>query len=83
MNDDDEEESEEVEALSDVTARHLEQIVFVELLEHAALQLNELKFWEIVDLKYSSSRVPPNVITLAPRETDNTSPAEHTTVESG
>jgi hypothetical protein len=30
----------------------LEQIVFVELLEHAALQLNELKFWETVDLKY-------------------------------
>jgi hypothetical protein len=44
LNDDDEEESEEVEALSDVAARHLEQIVFVELLEHAALQLNELKF---------------------------------------
>ncbi len=60
-----------MEALSDVAARHLEQVVFVELLEHAALQLNELKFWEIVDLKYSSSRVPPNVITLAPRETVN------------
>lgn len=52
LNNDDEEESEEVETLSDVAARHLEQIVFVELLEHAALQLNELKFWETVDLKY-------------------------------
>jgi hypothetical protein len=29
----------------------LEQIVFVELLEHAALQLNELKFWETIDYK--------------------------------
>jgi hypothetical protein len=49
----------------------LEQIVFVELLEHAALQLNELKFWDTVDLKYSNSRVPPNVISLAPREIVN------------
>ena len=43
LDDDDEEEGEEVEALAHVRARHLEQVVLVELLEHAPLQLDELQ----------------------------------------
>ena len=31
-----------MKALSDVTARHLKEVVFLELLEDAALQLNKL-----------------------------------------
>ena len=43
LDDDDEEEGEEVEALPDVGARHLEQVVLVKLLEHAPLQLHKLE----------------------------------------
>ena len=43
LDDDDEEEGEEVEALAHVRARHLEQVVLVKLLEHAPLQLDELQ----------------------------------------
>ena len=40
---DDAEQNEEVEAFSDVIARHLKQVVALELLEHAALQLHKLQ----------------------------------------
>ena len=43
LDDDNEEEGEEVEALAHVRARHLEQVVLVELLEHAPLQLDKLQ----------------------------------------
>ena len=43
LNDDDEHQGEEVKALADVAAGDLEQVVLVELLEHAALELHKLK----------------------------------------
>ena len=42
LDDDDEEEGEEVEALPDVGARNLEQVVLVKLLEDTALKLYEV-----------------------------------------
>ena len=49
LNHDDEEESKEVEAFADVRTGNLEEVVLVELLEHAALQLHELERNQEID----------------------------------
>jgi hypothetical protein len=43
LDDDDKEQRKEVKPLPHVRARHLEEVVLVELLEHATLELHKLK----------------------------------------